>query len=63
MWKWETEKAPKGIVVIVHNILEHHGRYAWFITHLRRDGYHVIMGDLPGQGQTSYGGDALGALL
>lgn len=53
MWKWETEKAPKGIVVIVHNILEHHGRYAWFITHLRRDGYHVIMGDLPGQGQTS----------
>ncbi len=53
MWKWETEGTPKGVVVIVHNLLEHHGRYAWFITRLRRDGYHVIMGDLPGQGQTS----------
>lgn len=53
MWKWETERTPKGVVVVVHNILEHHGRYAWFITRLRRDGYHVIMGDLPGQGQTS----------
>ena len=53
MWKWETEKNPKGVVVIIHNILEHHGRYAWIITRLRRDGYHVVMGDLPGQGQTS----------
>lgn len=53
MWKWETEKTAKGVVVIVHSILEHHGRYAWLITQLRRQGYHVIMGDLPGQGQTS----------
>ncbi|KAA1038386.1 alpha/beta fold hydrolase [Macrococcus equipercicus] len=53
MWKWETEKAAKGVVVIVHNMLEHHGRYAWLITQLRRSGYHVVMGDLPGQGQTS----------
>lgn len=53
MWKWETEKTPKGVVIIIHNIMEHHGRYAWFITRLRRDGYHVVMGDLPGQGQTS----------
>ncbi|GGB02718.1 alpha/beta hydrolase [Macrococcus hajekii] len=53
MWKWETDKTAKGVVVIVHNILEHHGRYAWLIMQLRRRGYHVIMGDLPGQGQTS----------
>lgn len=53
MWKWETENTAKGVVVIIHNILEHHGRYAWLITKLRRDGYHVVMGDLPGQGQTS----------
>ncbi len=53
MWKWETEKEAKGIVVIVHNMLEHTGRYAFVITKLRREGYHVIMGDLRGQGQTS----------
>ena len=53
MWKWETEHDAKGVVVIVHNILEHTGRYAYVITMLRRNGYQVIMGDLPGQGQTS----------
>ena len=47
MWKWETEHDAKGVVVIVHNILEHTGRYAYVITMLRRNGYHVIMGDLP----------------
>ena len=49
MWKWETEHDAKGVVVIVHNILEHTGRYAYVIMMLRRNGYHVIMGDLPGQ--------------
>lgn len=53
MWKWETENDAKGVVVIAHNILEHTGRYAYVITMLRRNGYHVIMGDLPGQGRTS----------
>ena len=53
MWKWETENDAKGVVVIAHNILEHTGRYAYVITMLRRNGYHVIMGDLPGQVQTS----------
>ncbi|UXU55871.1 alpha/beta hydrolase [Staphylococcus agnetis] len=53
MWKWETENEAKGVVVIIHNMLEHTGRYAYVITHLRRNGYHVIMGDLPGQGQSS----------
>lgn len=53
MWKWEAENDAKGVVVIAHNILEHTGRYAYVITMLRRNGYHIIMGDLPGQGQTS----------
>ncbi|MBI5975682.1 alpha/beta fold hydrolase [Staphylococcus canis] len=53
MWKWETDREAKGVIVIVHNMLEHTGRYAFVITQLRRSGYHVIMGDLPGQGQTS----------
>ncbi|MCD8833676.1 alpha/beta fold hydrolase [Staphylococcus arlettae] len=53
MWKWETENEAKGVIVIAHNMLEHTGRYAYLITMLRRNGYHVIMGDLPGQGQTA----------
>lgn len=53
MWKWEAEKEAKGVIVITHNMLEHTGRYAYLITKLRRNGFHVIMGDLPGQGQTS----------
>ena len=53
MWKWETESEAKGVIVIAHNLLEHTGRYAYVITSLRRNGYHVIIGDLPGQGQTS----------
>ena len=48
MWKWETENEAKGVIVIAHNMLEHTGRYAYVITMLRRNGYHVIMGDLPG---------------
>jgi Lysophospholipase len=27
MWKWETENEPKGVVVIVHDLLEHHEYY------------------------------------
>ncbi|HLO12597.1 MAG TPA: alpha/beta hydrolase [Pseudoneobacillus sp.] len=53
MWKWETEGEAKGVIVIVHGASEHHGRYGWLIEMWRSSGYHVIMGDLPGQGLTS----------
>lgn len=53
MWKWETDNEPKGAVVIVHDLLEHHEYYNDLITKLRREGYHVIIGDLPGHGQTT----------
>ncbi|QPC47298.1 alpha/beta hydrolase [Mangrovibacillus cuniculi] len=53
MWKWETEGNPKGVVVIVHGAMEHHGRYSWLIEMWRSSGYHVVMGDLPGQGAKS----------
>ncbi|MGO1923747.1 MAG: alpha/beta fold hydrolase [Jeotgalicoccus sp.] len=53
MWKWETENEPKGVVVIVHDLLEHHEYYDELTVKLRRDGYHVISGDLPGHGQTT----------
>lgn len=53
MWKWETENEAKGAVVIVHDLLEHHEYYDALTVKLRRDGYHVIIGDLPGHGQTT----------
>ncbi|HZG61755.1 MAG TPA: alpha/beta hydrolase [Anoxybacillus sp.] len=52
MWKWEADNA-KGTVVIVHGAAEHHGRYKWLIEMWRSSGYHVVMGDLPGQGTTT----------
>ncbi|MGD6804907.1 alpha/beta fold hydrolase [Rossellomorea aquimaris] len=53
MWKWETEQEAKAVIVIIHGAMEHHGRYGWLIEMWRTSGYHVIMGDLPGQGMTS----------
>ncbi|RDI44351.1 alpha/beta hydrolase [Falsibacillus pallidus] len=53
MWKWEAEGSAKAVIVIVHGAMEHHGRYGWLIEMWRSSGYHVVMGDLPGQGMTS----------
>ncbi|HZG70362.1 MAG TPA: alpha/beta hydrolase [Chondromyces sp.] len=53
MWKWEAEGRAKGVIVMVHGAMEHHGRYGWLIEMWRLEGYHVVMGDLPGQGMTS----------
>ena len=53
MWKWETDKEPKGVIVVVHDMLEHHDYYTELIFQFRRRGYHVVTGDLPGHGQTT----------
>lgn len=53
MWKWEAEGEAKAVIVIVHGAMEHHGRYGWLIEMWRLAGFHIIMGDLPGQGMTT----------
>ncbi|MBN6889348.1 lysophospholipase [Cytobacillus horneckiae] len=53
MWKWEAEGEAKAVIVMVHGAMEHHGRYGWLIEMWRLSGFHVIMGDLPGQGMTT----------
>lgn len=53
MWKWLADGEPKGVVVIVHGAMEHHRRYGWLREKWRLDGFHVVMGDLPGQGLTT----------
>lgn len=49
MWKWEA-RDPRGVLVLVHGSGEHHGRYGWLIEKWRSNGFHVVMGDLPGHG-------------
>ncbi|AOH56785.1 alpha/beta hydrolase [Peribacillus muralis] len=53
MWKWETDGDAKGVIVIIHGAMEHHGRYKWVTQMWLSAGYHVVMGDLPGQGMTT----------
>lgn len=48
--KYETDVKPVGVVVLVHGALEHHGRYTWLVSKWNSEGYHVISGDLIGQG-------------
>ncbi|WP_221566476.1 alpha/beta hydrolase [Alkalihalobacillus sp. TS-13] len=51
MWIWEAEDAI-AVIVMVHGAGEHHGRYEWLCSQWVANGYHVVMGDLPGQGAT-----------
>ncbi|NLY81065.1 MAG: alpha/beta hydrolase [Lysinibacillus sp.] len=53
MWKWETDEQPKAVIVIIHSAFEHHRWYAWLIEKLRTEGFHVVMGDLPGHEEGS----------
>ena len=53
MWKWEAEGTAKAVIVMVHGSMEHHGRYKWLAQMWKSSGYHVVMGDLPGQGTTT----------
>lgn len=53
MWKWEADEQPKAVVAILHSAYEQHRWYAWLIAKLRANGFHVVMGDLPGHGEQS----------
>ena len=51
MWKWEAEGQPRAVIAIIHSAYEHHRWYAWLIEKLRMNGFHIVMGDLPGHGE------------
>lgn len=53
MWKWEADGQAKAVIAIVHSAYEHHRRYAWLIEEFRSSGFHVVMGDLPGHGESA----------
>ncbi|UTR11464.1 alpha/beta hydrolase [Evansella sp. LMS18] len=52
MWKYEAKDA-KAVFVIVHGAGEYHVRYNWVVEQLTKLQYHVVLGDLPGQGTTT----------
>ncbi|WP_083412550.1 alpha/beta hydrolase [Halobacillus dabanensis] len=43
----------RATVILVHGAFEHSGRYHDLVEQLQKDGYSVIYGDLPGQGESS----------
>lgn len=43
---------PTGVVVLVHGLGEHSGRYRHVVGAFTGHGYHVLTGDLPGFGQS-----------
>ncbi len=49
--KYQAKSLAKGVVVIVHGAMEHQGRYQWLAEKWNAKGYHVVMGDLVGQGE------------
>ena len=72
-WSWSTLEAgrhslgilitppvgtPRGIAVLFHGFLSHSGNFTPFIQYLRKGGWWVISGDLPGHGLS--GGDIRG---
>ncbi|WP_377888092.1 alpha/beta hydrolase [Alkalihalobacillus sp. R86527] len=48
----QTEGA-KAVIVLVHGAGEHHGRYDWLVSKWLDADFHVVLGDLPGQGESS----------
>lgn len=51
MFVSECKTEARAVFIIVHGANEYHVRYEWLIKQLTNNGYHVVIGDLPGQGE------------
>tara|TARA_R100001143_G_scaffold63387_1_gene70103 strand:+ start:39086 stop:40003 length:918 start_codon:yes stop_codon:yes gene_type:complete len=49
---WTTDHKPKGVILIVHGLAEHSGRYSHFAKFLNSNNYHVFAYDHRGHGKT-----------
>lgn len=49
---WETERAPRGVVCLVHGLGEHSGRYGHVGVALKAAGYALLATDLRGHGRS-----------
>ena len=58
----EVEK-PLGVVLIIHGMQEHSGRYEWFCSKLNKAGYIAVTSDLRGHGKNMVISDSSANLL
>jgi alpha-beta hydrolase superfamily lysophospholipase len=50
---WEPENPPKGVIILVHGLGEHIGRYSThFADHFSNEGFSILTFDLPGHGKS-----------
>jgi alpha-beta hydrolase superfamily lysophospholipase len=50
---WEPDESPRALILVVHGLAEHGGRYSRLANHFVGRGYAVCALDLPGHGQSS----------
>jgi len=51
---WKPENPPRGVIVLVHGLGEHSGRYSThFADHFSNEGFSILTFDLPGHGKSS----------
>lgn len=53
VYRWLPDRPARAVVMIVHGMAEHGGRYARFAKSLTAHGYAVYAPDLPGHGKTA----------
>ncbi len=53
VYRWLPSSSPKAVLIIIHGMAEHAGRYARFAKALTAEGYAVYAPDLPGHGKTA----------
>ncbi|WP_322791631.1 alpha/beta hydrolase [Bellilinea sp.] len=50
--EWKPDQSPRGVIILVHGLGEHSGRYQHLAQLLNQHGYAVIASDHAGHGQT-----------
>lgn len=50
---WQPDGAPRAVIVVVHGVAEHSGRYERFAKHFVEHGFAVFALDHPGHGRSS----------
>ena len=50
--RWDPEDGPRAVLVVIHGLAEHCGRYEAFASYFTERGYAVVGVDLPGHGQS-----------
>ncbi|MGE5613348.1 MAG: lysophospholipase [Bacillota bacterium] len=58
-WRWSAPGEPRGVLQVIHGMMEHAGRYSEFAEYLNGRGFEVYACDLRGHGRT---GDTNGNL-